>query len=589
MFYDNILFGKSALAGVTRRYGWTIPVIVILGLLGTALEGLGIGLLIPLLETLNQSDSASDRGGLAQFLSQIGAGLDPGTRLVVISGAILLLIVCKEMVVYAGRVFVAWVYGKAGHDLRVGMAERLYTVGYPFFVLEQPGRLVNIMMHESWVATEAIQQAFETVTNISAVFIFLVFLLLLSWEMTLVVAAGLLIVQAVQTLLAARLGPLSERVTAEDGVLAARTLDAIQATRLVRLFGQEAREHQRFAQASEKVRAAAFRVERSRWKIQPSVEVLHILLFLAVLLGAYRAGVAFSLVAAFIVLLYRLQPHVRTMQTTFALLRSRSGSLKSVDWLLDPDDKPLPPQGDQPFPGLQSVVEFKNVSFRYPGPDRPAVLDAASFELRKGRSIALIGRSGSGKTTVVNLICRFFEPTEGAILVDGVPLNRIDPRRWRSVIALASQDLELVDGTIAENIAYGAPDASPEAIATAARAADAHDFIASLPEGYDTMAGQRGMSFSAGQRQRIALARALVRNPEILILDEATNAVDGLSEATIFEALRDRAGQRTTIVISHRKSTLAFCDDAVVVQGGRVTATGPLSNLNVLERDDLYD
>jgi ABC-type multidrug transport system fused ATPase/permease subunit len=216
------------------------------------------------------------------------------------------------------------------------------------------------------------------------------------------------------------------------------------------------------------------------------------------------------------------------------------------------------------------------------------VLRAATFEVRSGCSTAIIGRSGAGKTTIVNLLCRFVEPDQGHILIDGMPLNRIDPAQWRSQIALASQDLELVDGTILENITYGRIASIADA-EHAARLAEAHEFIEKLPQGYETIVGYRGASLSAGQRQRIALARALVRDPEVLILDEATNAMDGLSEAAIVETLRLRAGRRTTIVISHHRSTISFCDDVVILGDGRVTNQAPFAEVASLSMDQLYE
>jgi len=280
---------------------------------------------------------------------------------------------------------------------------------------------------------------------------------------------------------------------------------------------------------------------------------------------------------------------VRALQQTWSQVLGWSGSLEEVRWLLDSTDKPKPPAGDEPAHGLHGEIKFDGVTFKYPGSAaRPVVLRSASFEIRHGRSTAIIGRSGAGKTTIVNLLCRFVEPDEGSILIDGSPLHQMDPAQWRDRIALASQDLELVDGTILENIAYGRSASLAEA-ERAARLAEAHEFIEKLPDGYETVVGYRGASLSAGQRQRIALARALVRDPDILILDEATNAMDGLSEAAIVETLKLRAGRRTTIVISHHRSTISFCDDVVILAGGRVRNQTPFAAVSSLSMDQLYE
>jgi len=321
--------------------------------------------------------------------------------------------------------------------------------------------------------------------------------------------------------------------------------------------------------------------------------VLHAMLFLAVVIGAWLANVSFPLTVAFLILLYRLQPHMRALQMSWSQLQGMSGSLEEVQWLLDPSDKPEAPAGSLPFDGLRQGISFDDVSFAYSGalsgPDaREAVLHHAVFDIRSGRSTALIGRSGAGKTTIVNLLCRFVKPDSGRILVDGAPLGEIDPRQWLRNIALASQELELVDGTILENIVYGHDTASASDAMRAARLAEAHEFIEHLPRGYATLVGYRGINLSAGQRQRIALARALVRDPDVLILDEATSAVDGLSEAAIVETLKSRAGRRTTIVISHHHSTISFCDDVVILSRGRVKKQAPFATLAKLSMDELY-
>ena len=213
-------------------------------------------------------------------------------------------------------------------------------------------------------------------------------------------------------------------------------------------------------------------------------------------------------------------------------------------------------------------------TFDYGSRDDPA-LNRASFVLRRGRSTALIGPSGAGKSTVINLLCRLLEPTSGTIKVDGQPLSRIRVSDWLSRIAIAGQDIDLIDGTIAENIMYGRGAIDPATMELAVRSARA-DFIFDLPQGLDTVVGPRGISLSGGQRQRISIARALARNPEILILDEATNAVDQVTENELSNIFQTLSKSITIIVISHRPNTLAFCDDAVVLERGNVVEAGPI-------------
>ncbi|PND25140.1 ABC transporter ATP-binding protein [Sinorhizobium sp. M4_45] len=584
-----LLPGLEVLRGALGRQMRLLPAVVILGLASAALEGAGIGLIIPMLGIIAGDGQANGLSGISAYFQAVGEGLGDGERLLVIAAAVLALIVLKNTLAFANTLLTTFIYGKASHAIRSALSDQLLRIGYPFFMQQSPGRLLNIISNESWRASDAIQTVLSSIVHGSAAVILLAFLLLMSWQMTLFVALGLVLVQLAHAALSATLKGPSRHVTSFNSELAARMLHLVHAGRLIRAFGQERREKDAFDSASDAVRRAGFALQSRQGALPPLTEVLHSALFLAVVVSAWSVGVSFPVIVAFVVLLYRLQPHMRALQMSWSQIQGWSGSLEEVRWLLDSSDKPKPPQGNAPVDGLHEGMKFDRVTFRYPGSEvRPLVLHSASFEIRSGRSTAIIGRSGAGKTTIVNLLCRFVEPDEGRILVDGVPLDEIDPVQWRRQIAVASQDLELVDGTILENITYG-QSATPAEAERAAKLAEAHAFIEQLPQGYETLVGYRGASLSAGQRQRIALARALVRDPAILILDEATNAVDGLSEAAIVETLRSRAGRRTTIVISHHRSTISFCDDVVVLGSGRVKGQAALADVASLSMDQLYE
>ncbi|WP_047464409.1 ABC transporter ATP-binding protein [Rhizobium rhizogenes] len=581
--------GLQLLRHALGRQMRLLPVVVILGLGSAVLEGAGIGLIIPMLGIIGGQKDPSGMGGLSAAFQQVGSSLDDRQRLLVIAAAVLALITLKNVLAFANTVLTNFIYGKAGHAIRSALADQLLKIGYPFFLQESPGRLLNIISNESWRASDAIQTALAAIVNASATIILLAFLLLLSWQMTLCVAVGLILVQIAHAVLSAGLKLPSRDVTSFNSELATRMLHLVHAGRLIRVFGQEKREKAIFDGASNAVRKAGFVLQTRQGALPPLTEVLHSALFLAVVVSAWLWGISFPIIVAFVVLLYRLQPHVRALQQAWSQVQGWSGSLEEVRWLLDSSDKPKPPTGHEPAHGLRQQIKFDGVTFKYPGSSsRPLVLRSASFDIRQGCSTAIIGRSGAGKTTIVNLLCRFVEPDDGDILIDGLPLSRIDPAQWRGRIALASQDLELVDGTILENITYG-QNASLAEAERAARLAEAHEFIEKLPDGYETIVGYRGASLSAGQRQRIALARALARDPDILILDEATNAVDGLSEAAIVETLKSRAGRRTTVVISHHRSTISFCDEIVILGGGGVRNQTPFAAVASLSMDQLYE
>jgi len=222
---------------------------------------------------------------------------------------------------------------------------------------------------------------------------------------------------------------------------------------------------------------------------------------------------------------------------------------------------------------FQRCIEFRDVGFGYDeGPGR--ILRGVSFTVEAGQMVAIVGRSGAGKTTLVNLLPRFYDVSAGAIYIDGVEIRQVTLASLRNQIGIVTQETVLFDDSIASNIAYGAKNASREMVEAAARAANAHDFIAALPKAYDTMIGERGQRLSGGQRQRLAIARALLKNAPILVLDEATSALDAESELLVQEALANLMLNRTSFVIAHRLSTIRRADAIIVLERGRVVEIG---------------
>ncbi len=559
-----------------------VPLVVILGLISTALEGLGIGLLIPLFDVMfgGTEQVASGRG--SDLLMGIGEVFPAERRGLMIGITIFLLIVLKNVIAFGNSTLQAWIYGRSGHGLRIRLSSRLAHVDSNFLLTQPPSRLLNVISNESWRAADAVHSLLSLAVSGAATLIFALFLIGLSVPLTLGVLAGLVVIQAGVQVLTRQFQVLGRNVTAENQGLAARMLHQVSAWRLIRMYGREDYEVDRFAESSDRVRRAVLQLSLRQGALGPLIEILYFSLFFLVAGLAWYEGIPFSVVATFIVLLYRLQPQVRGIQNSLAQLRGWTGSLDEVEWLLSAPDDPGAKAGEVPAPRLTKGIEFDAVSFEYGAASRKSqAISDASFEIAAGCTTALIGRSGSGKSTIANLICGLIVPSEGRILVDGVPLVAVDRVDWLSRIAIVSAELELVDGTIAENIRYGAPEADDARLRQAAIEADAESFILELPLGFQTKVSNRGHNLSAGQRQRLALARAIIRDPDLLILDEATNAMDVLSETAILEMLSLRRTDRTTIIISHHPSVIAACNAYVLIEDGRVTARGDAGQLHV--------
>lgn len=565
---------------ILKRYAWSIPIVAILGFIGSLLEGLGIGLLIPLLSTLLDSGSLVSGNALLAPLTALVDLVPPGKRLIAISAAMVSLLVLKGIVQAANTTFIAWVDGRVGDEIRQALSAQILNVGYPFFLTQDPARLITIVSTETWRASDAIRMISNIVAASAAIVVFSILLLLVDWQLFIVVLAGLGVVRGMQTLFMRQLGALSEKTTLANRSLAERMLVIVEAMRIIRIFGREDVEQRSFERASEGVRRSQFRVESATALMAPMIEVLHAALFLVVLLVAHGTGMNVPTIMTFLVLLYRMQPHLNSLNQSRLGLAVTRGPVSEVEWLLDTGDKPPAPKGSREIAGLSGPIVFEHVHFSYEGSrNAEGALHNISFSIPSSGATALLGHSGSGKSTIVNLICRLLEPSAGQITVGGVRLSDIDPNSWRRHIGLAGQDVDLVEGTIADNITYGAPGVSTAELREAARLSDADGFVSGLPQGYDTSVSSRGINLSGGQRQRIGVARALIRKPDLLILDEATSSVDGLSESAIVSLLTERSRYKAALVISHRPSTLAHCEHGIVIANGQVIESGKLENL----------
>jgi len=567
----------SPLIPVLRSLVRFLPLVAALGLLASLLEGAGIGLFIPLIALLL---SNSGGGAVPSLLGSVAAlfdGFEPRTRAAILAGAIFALILLKGAIQAANDCLAAWVQGRIGVQIRTAVARKLLELDYPFFLEADRARLSHIVSTDCWFVLTATQSALTLIPAAAGLLVFAGLLAWLNLKLFLVVLIGGIAVQATLRLFERRQGQLSYEFTARHQRLWERLLTLVQAPRVIRLFGQQQREEQRVSTAIQELRDNVIAGQTLRAVVQPALDAMMALLFLVVLVAGYWSGMSVAAITVFLLLLSRALPQAKTISTARFSIVSLRGSLWEVEWLLaQPSPAPAQSSVDADL-RIDRDIGLEDLSYVYP--DGSRVLDGLTATIRAGATTALMGESGSGKTTLVNLLCRLLEPQSGDIRLGNNSIRELDREAWRRRVAVAGQDSELVTGTVFENIAYARPDASMTDVAEAAQASGAEEFIAALPQGYETRVGPSGLSLSGGQRQRIGLARALMARPDLLILDEATNAVDAVSEAKIMKLIGEGRFFRTALVISHRKLTLGHCDYGIVLDKGRVSEAGPLSGL----------
>jgi ATP-binding cassette subfamily B protein len=386
-----------------------------------------------------------------------------------------------------------------------------------------------------------------------------------------------------------RARPALQEVQQRIAELTADVEENVGGVRVVKAFAREERQLERFRGQVGRVFDQAMVSTRLQAFYNPFIGFLPQVGLAAILFfggrQVIRGDLTIGQFSAFYTYLLMLLSPMRTLGISLGLAQRAPAAGARLFQVLDREPQIVSPPGAPPLPAGNGHVELRGVTLEYEGAGRPALRDV-DLDVPAGTTVALVGATGSGKTTLVQLIPRLYDVTEGAVLVDGADVRSVDVGSLRAAVAVVDDDPFLFSATVAENIAYARADATPEDIERAARRAQAHDFITRLPDGYDTRVGERGLTLSGGQRQRVAIARAFLADPRILILDDATSSVDASTEHQIKDALREVMAGRTTFVIAHRLSTISLADEIVVLEDGALLAHGTHDEL--LEASALY-
>ena len=503
--------------------------------------------------------------------------------------AILAVGVAKAVLMFGRRIISGRQALAIERDMREALYSHLLRLSFGFYDRYQTGQL----MSRATVDLQAVRfflgfglifffQHVLTVVGVTVV------LFVVDWRLALIALWITPVLVAVAYRYSHVSHPILRDVQQELGVVATVAEESIVGVHVVKAFAQEDRRQAQFERASGSVFEATVRAFRQRALYVPLLSFLPMLAQAAVLLAAGRLVVSGSLSLGdfflFNLLLAMLIVPLRSLGMWVGQAQRATASGERIFEVLDEPEGVADRPGAGPLPPGPGEIRFEGISFGY-RPER-LVLEDVELDIPAGRTVALIGHTGSGKTTLAALVPRFYDATTGRVVVDGVDVRDVTRRSLRREIGVISQDPFLFSATVRENIAFGADDATDEQVVEAARAAQAHEFVEALPEGYDTVIGERGITLSGGQRQRLAIARAILIDPRILVLDDATASVDATTEARIREGLAEVMRGRTTIIIAHRLSTIQLADEVVVLERGRVSARGTPAEL--LETSEVY-
>lgn len=561
--------------------------IVVIALLFTFLsavfEGFGISFLLAFLKNLTEPNAAPVQTGLEWVDTYILAvQASPTERFYRISFFILSVTLLRAVFTYISALYSDIAQFKLVYHLRLRVFEQFQALSLSYFAKTRSGELINSITNE----ISQVMQAFNLVTFFtvegSTLAVYLISMCLLSWKLTLMAVLLFSLLSAGISTLLGRVREASFERSVANGKHTAITVEFINGIRTVHAFAAEEFERKRFYAANQRYFKAATKAGSIRALVAPLSEgtatiiiVAMLIVSFAVLIPSGQLQVASLLTFLFILL--RMLPTVKQLNGAKVKLSSFYGPIANLKAVLRTDDKPYLQNGRIKFVDLERTIEFRAVDFGYE-PDQP-VLNNITLTIERGETVALVGSSGAGKSTLVDLIPRFYDPTQGQILLDGIDLKEFEVHSLRRNLAIVSQDTFIFNDSVRNNIAYAMEEVDDSAVWEAARLANALDFIQALPDGFDTILGDRGVRLSGGQRQRIAIARALLRNPKILILDEATSALDSVSERLIQESIEKLSVGRTVIAIAHRLSTVVRADKVVVLEHGRIVEQGTYQEL----------
>lgn len=468
------------------------------------------------------------------------------------------------------------------YDIRNHLYRHVQDLSLSYFENRQTGDLMSRATNDVNTLQQLITSgSVEIIKDLLVFFVILIYMFYADWPLTAALALTFPVMIYMTRFFATRIRWAYSDVQKQAARVNSHLQETFSSMKLIKSFSKEGYEMERFSRRNRKSMEANITAVRYWSSFAPLIEVMNYLgLAVILVLGSWRAisnQLTVGELVAFLVYLRLLQQPIRRFTRIVNVVQQAAAASERIFEILDTKSEIVEKENAHKLEVFSGHVELRGVTFSYDG--GRTVLNDVSIGLQPGRTVALVGPSGAGKSTVASLIVRFYDPRQGAVLFDGIDIRELTLNSLRSHIGIVSQEVLLLNGTIRDNIAYGVDGAAEETIERAARLANAHEFISAFPDGYDTQIGERGVKLSGGQRQRISIARALIKNPRLLILDEATSSLDTESEHLIQEALARLLKERTCLVIAHRLSTIMTADRIFVLDEGAVAESGTHAEL----------
>uniref|UniRef100_A0A832D1Y6 ABC transporter ATP-binding protein n=1 Tax=Ignavibacterium album TaxID=591197 RepID=A0A832D1Y6_9BACT len=577
------------------------------------LNGASVYLTIPLLDTLFQESAAKKvqqqtqieqaKSFLPDWIQDIQHSVtqtfnnyilsgDKADVLIKICFVILIAFLFKNIFAYLQGYFMSYVEYGAMKDLRDEAYRHLHKLPISYFKRERVGNLISRFTNDVNIVQSSISATFSNlIKEPLTILVFLGIALSISWQLTLFALIILPFSMAIIAWIGFKLRRQTTKLQEKLADITSILQETISGVKIVKAFGMEDFENKRFMKETREFFRLVLRIVRVRNASSPLTE------FLSVIVGAFiiyyggllvleKNTITASQFLGFLFAIFQMMPPIKELSSVNNRIQEASAAGDRIFEILDtePDIKNAPDAIE--LKEFQKTIHFKNVSFKYDDSEE-WVLNDINFSVNKGEIIALVGPSGGGKSTLVDLIPRFYDPTEGSIILDEVDIRKYTLQSLRAKMGIVTQETFLFNTTIRENIAYGLTECPMEKIIEAAKTANAHNFIMEMPQQYETIIGERGVKLSGGQRQRLTIARALLKNPEIMIFDEATSALDNESEILVQEAIERLMKNRTTFVIAHRLSTIRNATKIIVIDRGKITQQGTHEQL-IADEKGLY-